>query len=90
MNITKQHAKELINQAEGRIFRATFIKKNGEVRNMVCRLGVTKHLRGGQRAYNPSDYGLICVYDLQNEGYRSINLETMTELNIGGNHYKIR
>lgn len=89
MTITKNIAKHLIYKTSGKIFNAIFVKKNGELREMTCRLGVTKHLKGGERAYNPSDYDLVCVFDMQAEGYRSINLNTLQTLTIGGNQYSI-
>lgn len=75
--------------AGGTIFGCTFTKKNGEVRDMTCRLGVKKHLRGGELPFCPVEKGLLPVYDLQKEGYRMINLNTITELRIGGNVYRL-
>lgn len=54
----------------GKIVTVTFTKKDGTIRVMNCRLGVTKHLQGGVSTLNPDKY--ITVYDLKNEGYRAI------------------
>ena len=35
-----------------KIFKATFLKKNGDVREMNCKIGVKKHLKGGINVNN--------------------------------------
>jgi len=54
----------------GKIVTVTFTKKDGSIRVMNCRLGVTKHLKGGASTLDPTKY--ITVYDLQSQGYRAI------------------
>lgn len=75
-----------------RIFGITFVKKNGELRNMVCRFDVKRHWRtpdGSGQRYNPADYGLVCVWDTQKQDYRSINLETIVSLRSDGVEYEV-
>tara|TARA_R110000824_G_scaffold238_1_gene1250 strand:+ start:305 stop:550 length:246 start_codon:yes stop_codon:yes gene_type:complete len=67
-----------------RIFGALFQKKNNELRKGSFKLGVTKHLSGGELKYNPSDYDLIPVFDMNKKAYRMINLKTLKELTIKG------
>ena len=73
----------------GNIFSAVFIKKNGERREMVCRLGVKKHLKGGQLAYDAKSRNLLPVFDMQKEGYRMINVNTLVQLKINGKTYNL-
>ena len=73
----------------GNIFSAVFIKKNGERREMVCRLGVKKHLKGGQLAYDAKGRNLLPVFDMQKEGYRMININTLVQLKINGKTYNL-
>ena len=40
---------QIRNLAGGTIFSAEFVKKDGTVRNMVCRLNVKNRLKGGVR-----------------------------------------
>lgn len=68
----------------GSIFTATFVKKDGSVRVMNCRRQVKKHLKGGEMTWQPERRGYVSVYDLQSEGYRVINLETLIELKANG------
>jgi hypothetical protein len=65
----------LILDSHGRIVTVRFIKKDGAVRQMVCRLGVTKHLKGGQSTLNPEQY--ITAFDMQKQDYRAINRSTI-------------
>ena len=62
-------AVKLLN-SNGKIVSVTFTKKDGSTRVMNCRLGVTKHLKGGSSTLDPEKY--ITVYDLQSKGYRAI------------------
>jgi hypothetical protein len=71
-----------------KIFTVTFIKKDGTVRVLNGRRKVTKHLKGGELAYDPIERGLIPVYDLKSEGYRMINSQTVTEIKSEKQVYK--
>lgn len=75
--------------AEGSIFSCKFTKKNGEVRDMVCRLGVKKGTNGKGLNFSPLEKGLLPVYDMKSQGFRMINLDTLTELRIKGQVYRI-
>jgi hypothetical protein len=84
MNQTKSISRDVnqIREFVGRnkLFSARFIKKDGTERLMSCRLGVTKYLKGGELNYDPIEKNLLPVYDVQNEGYRMINISTLIEL----------
>lgn len=71
-----------IQTAQNTIFSVTFIKKDGSVRTMVARLHVKKGVNGKGMAYNPVEKGLLPVWDMQKNGFRMINLKTVTELKI--------
>ena len=89
----------------GSVFNVGFYKrgkKNGEGKNefreMRARLGSTvkKDLAGGPPAYNPQDHDLIWVYLMggdvprsENRNRRSIPVEGIVELNIGGKSYRV-
>ena len=64
--------------SNGKIMTVKFIKKDGSLRVMNCRLGVTKHLKGGASTLNPDKF--ITVYDLKSEGYRAIDKESILEV----------
>lgn len=87
--ISKIKAKNMIYKTNGAFFSAQFVKKDGSVRDMVCRLGVTKHLKGGELAFDPKEKGLIVVFEMDQEGYRMINVRTLKQLKIDGKTYKV-
>ena len=90
--ITKEEAKKLIHITNGKIFSSTFIKKDGTHRLLTGRLKVTKGLKENAkpRPYDPSKYNLVCVYDMMAEGYRMLNINTLTKLSINANKYIIK
>tara|TARA_B110000211_G_scaffold35514_1_gene35836 strand:- start:406 stop:690 length:285 start_codon:yes stop_codon:yes gene_type:complete len=90
--ITKEEAKKLIHVTNGKIFSSTFIKKDGSRRLLTGRLKVTKGLKENAkpRPYEPSKYNLVCVYDMMAEGYRMLNINTLTKLSINANKYIIK
>jgi len=72
----------VLHATKGKFFTVVFIKKDGTTRTMNCRLGVTKHLKGGLSNLNPEKY--LTVYDVQSEGYRAVNLSTIVSVTCGG------
>lgn len=69
---------ERILNSNGKIFTVTFIKKDGSIRVLNGRLGVTKHLKGGQCTLDKDKF--IIVYDLKSEGYRAIDKESILDV----------
>lgn len=87
---TKHIAALIRNLAGSTIFSCRFVKRTtGQERLMVCRLGVTKHLSGGDATYEPSTKGLLPVYDTQKRAYRSIPLDAIISIKIAGIEYHI-
>jgi hypothetical protein len=74
----------LSDETGGRIFSAYFRKADGSMRSMVCRRGVTAHLRGGELPYDPKPRALLTVFDMQARDYRMVNLGSLVSFNIGG------
>ena len=72
---------DIINRVGDKFFTVDFVKKNGEKRTMNCRLGVTKHLRGGSSTTAHYD-NLLTVYDLKIHSYRTVNIETLERLTV--------
>lgn len=96
--LTTIQAVELIKETKN-IFTVTFIKKDGTVREMNCRLNVDKYVTGKGQSYNPADYDLLTVYDMKEarklddidkaKAYRNINLRTLQSLTVNGESFKI-
>lgn len=90
--VTAETAKEMVEGvSDGKVFTVTFVKRsNGETRVMNCRKGVKKHLKGGVKAYDPKQKGLVCVFDMQKQAYRSIALESIRKVAMEGEVYEVR
>lgn len=83
--------KTLIKSSKGKIFSASFVKKDGSVRNMVARTGVHKDLKGTSKTSQVNADDLyVTVYDMNNGGYRKINTETIRDLKINGTKYDFK
>jgi len=89
MKIARENIKEYIKSNGNKIFSAEFIKKNGQRRKMVARIGVKNHLRGGQNNVVRPDRSYMTVFDMQKQEYRTLNLRTLKKLRISGNTYEI-
>jgi hypothetical protein len=89
MKITKiEEAKQLLLNTQGKTFNVGFIKRStGELREMNARLGVKKHLKGGDLPYDPFEKDLLPVFDMQKRGYRSISLDTIKYIKFAGETY---
>ena len=90
MKTTNQQLKAIISGIDNtRMFSVTFIKKNGDLREMNCMLGVKKHLRGGEQGYDPAEHNLLTVYDLVAKDYRNINFAQLVSAKIDGVSYEV-
>jgi hypothetical protein len=70
---------------DGQIFAVEFVKRtDGGLRRMTCRLGVKKHLKGGDAAYSAKEHNLLTVFDMDKGGYRSIPVESVQSLTVHG------
>ena len=87
--IKRRDVLNLLKENKNLIFSVVFLKKNGELRPMTCMLGVKKHLKGGRLSYDPKERNNLIVFDMQKEGYRTINLDTLTLVNMKGVQYHV-
>ncbi len=87
--VRRCQVREILLSADHTIFYASFIKKDGTIRRIKCRLKVKKHLKGGELGYSPKEKGLLSVYDVENMGYRMINLRTIDTFSVKGESYYV-
>tara|TARA_R110000751_G_scaffold293280_1_gene400820 strand:+ start:1458 stop:1736 length:279 start_codon:yes stop_codon:yes gene_type:complete len=88
--ITTDKAKQLINQSNGRIFSAVFIKADNTHRLINARLGKHYKSKTGKPApYKPSNFNLLPVYDMKIQDFRMLNFNTLLTLSIDKKAYKI-
>ena len=95
--IDKDTAKKYIYATNGKIFSAVFTKKDGEKRKMVCKLGVSRYVKGVGLKFKPKELGYIQVYDMiyastvdPEKAYRFINTKTLEQLKVKGITYTIK
>ena len=81
MELKSKQIRQLVGN---KFFTVEFIKKDGTIRVMNCKLGVTKHLQGGEMKHNPEALNHLVVYDMQSKGYRTINLNTLLKVKFEG------
>ena len=92
MDINTKIAKSMIDSIDnGQFFGVTFVKADGSIREMNCRKGVKKYLKGGEATYNGKNKnaGNIGVYDMVTGDYRCFNINRLQKLRVGGVEYAI-
>ena len=70
--------KEKIQSMGGKFFSVEFIKRDGKTRVMLCKVGVTKYLKGGKRTVG-SDVQV--VFDMHKMQYRSFRYDSVIKIN---------
>lgn len=69
-----------------KFFTVEFVKSDGTSRKINGRLGVEKHKKGGRDCNDAKKY--LTVFDLENHGYRNVNLDTITSFTFAGVQHK--
>jgi len=77
---------ELKNIVGNRFFHVTFKKKDGTIREMTCRTGVKKYVKGNGKPIND---GRVGVYEVNTNrkgaaAYRSFYPESVISLKVDG------
>jgi hypothetical protein len=88
--IDRRRAMEFLwGETQGRIVSVYFEKKDGTMREMTCRRGVKRHLRGGDLPYDPKPRMLVPVFDMNLGEYRTINVGSLVSFNVGGETFVV-
>ena len=91
VTITPSKAKEMMVASNGKIFTVCFMKKtDGAYREMNARIGVTKGINNKGRSFEPDDYDLLGVYDMQKHAYRMVNLRQVVTLRMEDKEYRVK
>lgn len=75
--------KEFTQETKGHFFKVVFIKRDGSIREMICRTGVHKYVKGTGA---PSDK-VVTVWDTSKKAYRAIKPETVLYAQCGKLQY---
>lgn len=89
--MTKEELANVVRMDEGtQIFTVEFIKRTtGELRVMNCRKKVNIGVKGIGHSFIPAEKNLVCVWDMQKEDYRFINLDDVLRVKIHGKEYVV-
>jgi hypothetical protein len=88
--ICKEAVRDRLARTKGKIFAIQFIKRsNGKLRTMQARMGVAKDVQNVGLPYNPQKQRLFVVYDVSEEGYRTVPLDGILTLKISGKIYRV-
>lgn len=79
-----------IRETNNKPYYVRFKKQDGTLRNMLAQQGVTRNLKGGKNLVEKDDNSYLTTFDLEKQGYRTINLDTVEELVINGIEYKVK
>ena len=88
---------ELTRQHPNTIFSIQFEKRDGTLRNMTARIGVWKDASGiekntqqvsEERSYNPAEYNLKMVFDVEKAAYRTVATDRVTRISLGGQTFQ--
>ena len=89
MQVSLEKLQDIVINSDGKLFSASFIKKDGSTRNIVCRLGVKSYIKGsGKPSYAlKKDNPYQLVFDFQKSAYRVINMETLFKIKFQNKTY---
>jgi len=87
--VAQEDGMRLLRETGGRIFFCTFIKKDGTLRRMTARVGVSKGVNGKGLKFDPAERGLVVVYDMDKRAFRMINTGTLRRVHIAGKQYTV-
>lgn len=85
-NKLNRNIAKLVLQKEGRIFGATYVKKNGEITKINGRFGVRKFAKGT----GVSSPNVWTVWDNNRKRYTALIPENILEIKYGGYKYEMK
>lgn len=73
---------DFIAASAGKFVTVTFVRKDGTIRKLNGRTGVTKYLKYGP--YVADTGSSFCVFDVVNKGYRTVRKDAIKGITCGG------
>lgn len=89
MTIKRTKLDSFLATTKGKIFTAQFRKKDGSLRDLNCRKGVHSFTKGGVNKTVHISNGYITVFDMQKHDYRTLNLDSVTEVRFQQQTFKV-
>ena len=84
--INTEQLRNEINKTNASLFRVSFVKANGENRNMYAKVGIKRFLskKPNKRTVKNVNQDIVRVFDCQSKSYKSFKLSSVTEF-VGNN-----
>lgn len=89
--------KQIIGLTKGKFFTIRFVKKDGSLREMTCRTGVTRHLVDNPRICSNGTSNTVAhipkyikVFDMVKNEYRNVNTDTLQYFKCGDIEIEIK
>ena len=87
--LNRVNLRHLIDRQNGLFLSADYRKIGGEKRTLTGRLGVKSYLKGGQNTVMRDERPYLTVFDIKLRQYRTVSLDTVSEIRMGGKIYKV-
>ncbi len=87
--LNRVNLKSFIEEQKGKLVSVTFVKLNGDVRQLTGRLGVTAPLKGGENTSEAAERPYLTMFDNEIKDYRNVNLSTVSQLRAAGQTFNI-
>ena len=87
--LNRVNLRHLIDRQNGKFVSVDYRKIGGEKRTLTGRLGVKAFLKGGQNKVEAIDRPYLTMFDVKLAQYRTVSLDTVSEVRMGGKTYVV-
>ena len=77
---TNEELVSIVENSKGKMLNLKTVKDNGEFRSLTGRLGVHKGTNGNGLKFDPSEKGLIVIWDKDKQEHRMVRKENIYEV----------
>ena len=88
-SMSRVNLRSFVENQNGLFVSLDFLKVDGSKRTLTGRLGVTAPLKGGANKVEASDRPYLTMFDIQIRQYRTVSLDTVSELRANNTIYRI-
>lgn len=89
VQLSRVNLKTFLQSQLDRFVGIDFVKKDGSRRMLNGRLGVKSLLKGGRNKVEAIDRPYVTLFDAQLNQYRTVNLETVSQVRASGKVYDV-
>jgi len=85
--VSRQNLFRRIKASKGRFLSVTFKQKDGTIRVLNGRTGVSVDVKGIGLSYDPDDFNNAIIRDVQIQQYRTVKQDALISAKIGGEEF---